>query len=195
MKDLFTGHHVGQSRPLRLSDDVVSTATYGGEDNCYRYTLRRVWEEGRPMVMWLMMNPSVATEHGDDRTVAKCQRYARAWGYGGLFVGNTFAYRCTDQTRLLETPDPVGPGNDAALLDMARKADLVVAAYGSPHHKGLRARGPQVVQMLQSHGIAVCALRLSAGGRPCHPLYLPADLKPFELPATSPAAADGVAGR
>lgn len=57
MKDLFTGHHVGQSRPLRLSDDVVSTATYGGEDNCYRYTLRRVWEEGRPMVMWLMMNP------------------------------------------------------------------------------------------------------------------------------------------
>ena len=101
MKDLFTGHHVGQSRPLRLSDDVVSTATYGGEDNCYRYTLRRVWEEGRPMVMWLMMNPSVATEHGDDRTVAKCQRYARAWGYGGLFVGNTFAYRCTGQTRLL----------------------------------------------------------------------------------------------
>ncbi|MDE7548394.1 DUF1643 domain-containing protein [Acetobacter fabarum] len=182
MNDLFTGHHVGQSRPLKLSGDVVSAATYGGPDDCYRYTLHRVWDKDRPLVMWLMMNPSVATEQGDDRTVAKCQRYARAWGYGGLYVGNTFAYRCTDQLRLLETPDPIGPGNDAALLDMALRADLVVAAYGSPHHKALLARGPQVVQMLQDHGIMVCALRLSNAGRPCHPLYLPAELKPFELP-------------
>lgn len=100
MKDLFEGHHVGSSRPLKLSDDVVSTATYGGPDKCYRYTLRRIWDPARPLLMWLMMNPSVATELGDDRTVAKCQRYARAWGYGGILVGNTFAYRCTDQARL-----------------------------------------------------------------------------------------------
>lgn len=181
MKDLFTGHHVGQSRPLRLSDDVVSTATYGGEDNCYRYTLRRVWEEGRPMVMWLMMNPSVATEHGDDRTVAKCQRYARAWGYGGMFVGNSFAYRCTDQKRLLEVDDPVGPDNDAHLLKMARQADLVVLAYGSPQAKGLRARGTEVARLMGQNGIRVTALRLSKSGRPEHPLYLPSILTPEPL--------------
>ncbi|MFT9442124.1 MAG: DUF1643 domain-containing protein [Acetobacter papayae] len=182
MKDLFEGHHVGTSRPLKLSDDVVSTATYGGPEKCYRYTLRRVWDPTRPLLMWLMMNPSVATEQGDDRTVAKCQRYARAWGYGGMLVGNTFAYRCTDQTRLLETPDPVGPDNDAALLAMAREADKVIAAYGSPHHRELRARGPEVVHGLQAHGIAVYALRLSTSGRPCHPLYLPASLTPVLLP-------------
>ncbi|MCI1726015.1 DUF1643 domain-containing protein, partial [Acetobacter peroxydans] len=108
-------------------------------------------------------------------------RYARACGYGGILVGNTFAYRCTDQARLLETPDPVGPGNDAALLEMAREADKVIAAYGSPHHQVLRARGPEVVHMLQTHGIAVYALRLSTSGRPCHPLYLPASLTPVLL--------------
>lgn len=179
--DLFGQHHVGGSRPLKLAEDITSTAIYGGPQDCYRYTLRRVWDEQRPTIMWLMMNPSVATEFGDDRTVAKCQRYARAWGYGGMFVGNSFAYRCTDQKRLLEMPDPVGPDNDAHLLDMARQADLVVLAYGSPQAKGLRARGTEVARMLAHHGIKVTALRLSKSGRPEHPLYLPAALTPQPL--------------
>ncbi|MFT8675647.1 MAG: DUF1643 domain-containing protein [Acetobacter sp.] len=195
MKDLFASrnHHVGTSRPLKLSGDVVSQATYGGPGDCYRYTLKRVWDPDGPLVMWLMMNPSVATELGDDRTVAKCQRYARAWGYGGMFVGNTFAYRCTDQLRLLEVADPVGPGNDSALLAMAHEADRVIVAYGSPHHKQLRARGPEVVRMLQSHGLAVYALRLGKSGRPCHPLYLPADLTPQRLPDAAPDPAPDAA--
>lgn len=184
MPDLFDAHHVGESRPLSLSDDVVSTATYDGPDRCYRYQLKRVWNAALPSVMWLMMNPSVATEYGDDRTVAKCQRYARAWGFGSILVGNTFAYRCTDQKRLLETPDPVGPGNDAALLAMAQQADRVIAAYGSPQLKPLLARGPAVVRMLQQHGIPVYAMRVGVNGRPCHPLYLPAALKPVLLPDT-----------
>lgn len=179
--DLFGAHHVGDSRPLKLGGDVTSTALYGGPQDCYRYVLRRVWDARRPMIMWLMMNPSVATEFGDDRTVAKCQRYSRAWGYGGLFVGNSFAYRCTDQKRLLEVEDPVGPDNDAHLLEMARQADRVVLAYGSPQAKGLRARGTEVARMLGRNGIQVTALRLSRSGRPEHPLYLPSTLVPSPL--------------
>lgn len=179
--DLFGRHHVGDARPLRLSGDVKSTAVYAGPGDCYRYTLERVWDENKPMVMWLMMNPSVATELGDDRTVAKCQRYARAWGYGGIFVGNSFAYRCTDQKRLLEVSDPIGPENDAYLLEMARKADLVVLAYGAPQAKALRPRGTEVARLLARHGLRVTALRLSKSGRPEHPLYLPSILTPQPL--------------
>lgn len=184
-------HHVGSSRPLRLSDDVISHAIYGGPGKCYRYALTRTWAPALPTVMWLMMNPSVATEDGDDRTVAKCQRYARAWGYGAIFVGNTFAYRCTDQTRLMEVADPVGPENDHYLRDMAHRADLVVAAYGCPRHQALRARGTDVVRMLQNAGIVVNALRLSSRARrPEHPLYLPADLRPTPLPAIDTLSGD-----
>ncbi|MBS1089471.1 DUF1643 domain-containing protein [Gluconobacter wancherniae] len=179
--DLFGNHHVGNSKALRLSEDVVSTAIYGGPADCYRYTLRRTWDPSAPLVMWLMMNPSLATEIGDDRTVAKCQRYARAWGYGGIFVGNSFAYRCTDQKRLLEVPDPIGPENDRHLLEMARQADLVVLAYGAPQIKTLRPRGTEVARMLGKAGIKVTALRLSKSGRPEHPLYLPSELKPAPL--------------
>ncbi len=175
-------HHVGTAKPLRLADDVTSTALYAGPGDCYRYTLRRSWDETKPFIMWIMMNPSVATEYGDDRSVAKCQRYSRQWGYGGMFVGNSFAYRCTDQKRLLEVPDPVGPETDHYLLEMAGQADLIVLAYGTPQAKELRYRGPEIARLLLRAGHKVTALRLSRKGhRPEHPLYLPASLTPVPL--------------
>lgn len=161
---------------------MISTAVYDGPGDCYRYTLKRVWDTKRPYIMWLMMNPSVATEIGDDRSVAKCQRYARAWGYGGMLVGNSFAYRCTDQKRLLEVPDPIGPQNDHYLLEMAKEADQIVLAYGTPQAKELRARGPEAARLLAKAGYIVSALRLSRKGqRPEHPLYLPSTLTPTPL--------------
>ncbi|GBR45765.1 DUF1643 domain-containing protein [Neokomagataea thailandica] len=185
MKDLFeTQHNVGQAKPLKLTDDVTSTAVYGGPQDCYRYTLRRVWHKNAPKLMWLMMNPSVATEFGDDRTVAKCQRYARSWGYGSILVGNSFAYRCTDQKRLTEVDDPVGPENDTHLLELAKDADLVLLAYGSPQIRALRQRGTDVALMLEQQGVRLHTLRLSKSGRPEHPLYLPADLKPISVQAS-----------
>ncbi|GBR09690.1 DUF1643 domain-containing protein [Asaia siamensis] len=174
-------HHVGSSKALRLQDDVVSTAVYDGPRDCYRYRLHRIWDERKPSIMWLMMNPSVATEYGDDRTVAKCQRYARSWGYGAMFVGNSFAYRCTDQKRLLDVDDPVGPGNNEALLAMAREADKVILAYGSPTHPTLRKQGSKVALSLHEAGIHLYVMRLSKGGRPEHPLYLPGTLEPTLL--------------
>ncbi len=177
-----TPHHVGTAKPLRLADDVTSAALYDGPGDCYRYTLKRVWDGTKPLIMWVMMNPSVATEEGDDRSVAKCQRYSRAWGYGGMFVGNSFAYRCTDQKRLLEVPDPIGPHTDHYLLEMAQQAEKIVLAYGTPQAKDLRPRGTEVAHLLIKAGHNVTALRLSKKGRrPEHPLYLPAALTPAPL--------------
>ncbi|QDH13596.1 DUF1643 domain-containing protein [Formicincola oecophyllae] len=186
------GHNVGTARPLNLTGDVTSTALYGpagggvstNQGDCYRYTLKRVWDPKKPLLMWLMMNPSVATEDGDDRTVAKCQRYARQWGYGGILVGNSCAYRCTDQKRLLETPDPVGPENHHHLLEMAKQADKVILAYGTPKAPELHSHGPQAAAMLARNGVALHALEVSKNGRPKHPLYLSSKLtpKPYQLP-------------
>lgn len=176
-------HHVGDARPLRLGSDVTSTAIYAGPGDCYRYRLHRVWDASRPSILWLMMNPSVATEDGDDRTVAKCQRYARKWGYGGIYVGNTFAYRCTDQKRLMEVADAVGPDNDAHLLAMAREADKTILAYGSPQNPALRARGTLVAHSLAEAGVTLFTLRLSRKGRPEHPLYLSGELTPQPVDA------------
>lgn len=168
---------------FNLKDGTTGHALLAGPDLCYRYKLERLWREGEDKVMFVMMNPSTASENVDDRTVAKCCRFARKWGYRGLYVGNTFAYRATDQRRLAEPDDPVGPDNDRHLIDMARLSDCVVFAYGQPKFAAvwLRNRGRDVAHLLQREaGIQPYVLRLSNDGIPCHPLYLPEDLTPKE---------------
>ncbi len=170
-------HDPGGKIRLKLSDDVTSWAEFGGKDKEYRYALRRVWNESLDSVLFVMMNPSTADPFVDDPTVAKCQRYARAWGYGTLWVGNTFAYRATNQKHLLQVPDPVGPLNDEWLLKMAAQAGIIVLAYGKPHDK-LRQRGRDVASLLRREGHKLHMLKLCKDGTPSHPLYLRGNLTP-----------------
>jgi len=173
-------HDPGGKVRLTLSHDVVSWAEFGGENKEYRYALRRVWDKSLGSVLFVMMNPSTADPFVDDPTVAKCQRYARAWGYGTLWVGNTFAYRATNQKQLMQVADPVGPENDEWLLKMAKQAGIIVLAYGKPH-KHLCQRGSDVAALLRSAGHELHVLKLCNDGTPSHPLYLKGTLKPCLL--------------
>lgn len=164
----------GKSRPAWPSDSVVSAVF--SECQQYRYQLREIWDASEPLVLWLMMNPSVACTDYSDPTLRKTGKFARAWGFGGQLVGNVHAYRATDKSRLLEVADPVGPKNDRMILEMAAEAKTVVLAYGQPP-KALRGRGAEVVGLLRHHS-GLCHLRLAKDGTPVHPLYLPSTLHP-----------------
>jgi len=59
-------------------------------DGRYRYALRRVWDDGKPAVLFVGLNPSTADAHRDDATIRRCTRFARDWGFGQLLVGNLF---------------------------------------------------------------------------------------------------------
>ncbi len=164
----------GKSRPAWPGDSTV-TAVFS-DCQKYRYQLREIWDTSKPLVLWLLMNPSVACTDYSDPTLRKTGKFARAWGYGGQLVGNVHAYRATDKNRLLEVDDPVGPKNDQMILEMAAAAKTVVLAYGQPP-KSLRARGQELESLLRSHP-GLCHLRLSQDGTPVHPLYLPSTLCP-----------------
>lgn len=164
----------GRVRPAWPADSRV-TAVFS-ECQQYRYELRETWDSAKPLVLWLLMNPSVACKANSDPTLRKTGTFARSWGYGGQLVGNVHAYRATDKYVLLDVEDPVGPRNDRAILKMAAEAKIVVLAYGQPP-KELRQRGAEVVRLLGKHR-GLCHLRLAKDGTPVHPLYLPANLRP-----------------
>jgi hypothetical protein len=183
MLDLFPDaetHDPGGRRMFRLPPDTKGMGIFDGPLHCYRYRLVRMWGTGRT-VFWLMMNPSTADPLFDDPTVAAISNFSRRWRFSGLTVGNTFAYRCTDQKRLLEVADPVGPANDEHILAMAADADLVMVAYGTPHARGLHARGTAVANMLITAGHELWALEVTDAGRPKHPLYISRQTKPVRF--------------
>jgi hypothetical protein len=78
----------------------MNNAAIISEDNQYRYQLLRVWDETLPRILFIMMNPSTADATKDDPIIRRVISFAKSWGYGGVYVGNLFAFRSTDHTRL-----------------------------------------------------------------------------------------------
>jgi hypothetical protein len=142
----------------------------------WRYLLWRRWDEAKPVANFLMLNPSTADELKLDPSCTRARRYAERWGYGALIVTNLFGWRATDPDEMKAASDPVGRGNDRAILAAAREAAIVVCAWGN--HGAHDDRSSKVLSKLRSAGVALHALRLNGSGEPAHPLYLPAALTP-----------------
>ena len=149
--------------------DAASVAVYS-PCMAYRYALTRVWDASGPRAMFVMLNPSTATETQNDPTVERCERRARALGFGSFHVANIFAFRATDPRVMRARPDPVGPGNDDAILHATEDADRIICAWGS--HGAYLGRGRAVEALLRSTGKPLWHLGLTQGGDPRHPLYV-----------------------
>jgi len=159
--------------------DAPSIATYSDCER-YRYALTRVWDETGGTALFVMLNPSTATEVQNDPTVERCERRARALGFGGFRVTNIFAWRDTDPRAMRRAADPVGPENDAAILDGAAWADQIICAWGT--HGAHLGRGPKVEALLRGTGRPLHHLGLSKDGHPKHPLYIAYSQHPQHWP-------------
>lgn len=156
--------------------DAASTAVYSPCEG-YRYLLTRVWNPKGEKALFVMLNPSTATEVQNDPTVERCERRARALGFGAFRVTNIFAFRATDPRVMRAVADPIGPGNDAAIADSAQGwADRIICAWGT--HGAHLGRGAQVERLLRDTGRPLFTLGLSQGGHPKHPLYIGYDRQP-----------------
>jgi hypothetical protein len=148
--------------------DAASTAVYSDCER-YRYLLTRTWAPG-PKALFIMLNPSTATEFQNDPTVERCERRARALGFGAFRVTNIFAFRATDPKVMRAQADPIGPENDKAILQSVPWADQVICAWGS--HGEHLSRGPAIITLLRQSGKPLFHLGLTQSGAPKHPLYI-----------------------
>ena len=136
----------------------------------YRYALTREWDAGGRKLMFVMLNPSTASELKNDPTVERCERRARALGFGAFRVTNLFAFRATDPADLRAAAEPVGPDNDSALREGAAWADQIVAAWGVHGTHLNQAAG--VTGLLRAMDVPLFHLGLTRDGHPRHPLYV-----------------------
>jgi len=157
--------------------DVASGAVFDSSGK-FRYSLWRQWDNERPRLCFIMLNPSTADDAHNDPTIARCVSYARRWRFGSLEVVNAFAYRATDPTKLARVRDPVGPLNDGYILKAVRASAQVVLAWGN--HALLDDRHAEVVDLLAERADIYC-FGITKLGQPRHPLYVrnEAPLLPF----------------
>jgi hypothetical protein len=150
----------------------------------YRYWLARPCGASVRTLLWVMLNPSTADAKVDDPTIRRCIGFAELFGFGRLEVVNLYAWRATDPDAMFrsasEGVDIVGPSNDSEIVEAARSASQVIAAWGADARAV--ARACEVLNLL-SRITDVCCLARSKDGSPRHPLYLKADLRPELLRA------------
>jgi len=156
---------------------MTGGATFS-RDRRYRYRLWRRWDQTRPVVVFVLLNPSTADARHDDPTIRRCLGFARRWGYGGIEVVNLFAYRASDPRVLRTVRDPVGRANRHQVRAALARAELVVLGWGAS------TEGDRMFKV--SH--AYC-LGLTSAGQPRHPLYLRRDARPVPYRATPAGAA------
>jgi len=152
-----------------INDGATSTAVYS-DCLAYRYALTRTWDPAGKRVLFIMLNPSKATEVHNDPTVARCERRARALGFGAFQVTNIFAWRETDPHVMRRVADPIGPDNDQMIRAGTQWADMTIAAWGT--HGAHLDRGAAVAALLHDAAIPLHILGLTKHGHPRHPLYV-----------------------
>jgi hypothetical protein len=146
------------------------------DDRRYRYALWRIWNEDKPLVMFIGLNPSTAAEKEDDPTIRRVTRFAYDHGYGGFYMMNLFAY-VTAYPHVLETTKDALGDTDEWLEKINLKCYAVCFCWGAfgdgNGRQYIRMRAQQIVGRFPS---AYC-LGKTKTGHPAHPLYLAAGTK------------------
>lgn len=163
---------------ISLNNQIIRRAEVGDTtsevifSNCesYRYELTRVWNTKAHRILFVMLNPSTATENKNDPTVARCESRARSLGFGSYRVCNIFALRSTNPRELYQSDFPIGEDNNEAIRKGCYWADKIVCAWGN--HGELLDRGKEVEQLLRGTGNHLWHLGLTKINNPRHPLYI-----------------------
>jgi hypothetical protein len=144
--------------------NFTSNGAVFSDDRMYRYSLHRIWDNTKPKVMFIGLNPSTANEIDNDPTIRRVINFAKQWGYGGVYMLNLFAFITTYPENLKKCPDPI-KDNDKWIEKQSKKCDKIVFAWGS--FIEAKERAIDVLKKYKGYALVV-----NCDGSPRHPLYV-----------------------
>jgi hypothetical protein len=165
---LTTSQKVNE-RPIESIFTIPSGAIFTDE-RTHRVYLWRIWDRTKPLVMFILLNPSTANETLDDPTVKRCIGFAKRWGYGGVFMCNVFTLVSTDP-KALNKEQNIAMGASLAMRVIREKCDKAIAGWGT-YVTQVRQWEDRVERIKRDLSPLYC-LGLTQDGHPKHPLYLP----------------------
>lgn len=147
---------------------MIVKAAKISECKAYRYALSRIWDNRKPALLFIMLNPSKADHRKDDNTIRRLYTFSDNNGCGGFHVVNLFAFRSTNPKDLVSIPDPIGSENNEWIQSSLENANKVVCAWGV--NGFLFDRDTQVLELLS--GVDLYCLGTTKKGLPRHPLMV-----------------------
>lgn len=140
------------------------------DDGTKRYSLRKVWDSGKPSLAIIMLAPSQAGEIALDTSSMLTINNSHRLGKGSVTIVNLFS-RINDFA--LKEAEAEDPENIRAIVAAAESADCVVLAAGTgkAKNKTFQQRLEQVLTALRPYESKLhCLCDENGGSRHLHPL-------------------------
>lgn len=147
---------------IKLFDDKGALFSECGQ---YRYRLWRKWDDSKPLVMCIGLNPSTANTDRNDATIHLLTRMLTKLGYGGFYMMNLFAYISSKPNDLLICENPVGD-NDTHLKEVTLLCQDIIACWGT-----FKQATDRIKEVLPLYPNAKC-FGVNKNGTPIHPLAM-----------------------
>ena len=132
-----------------------------------RYFLKREWDNSKGLLLYLMLNPSVADEKKDDPTIRRLISFTKKFNYGGFLVGNIFT-EISPNPKEIDRSKRILDKNFKELFKLINKVDQIIYAWG------ITVEEPQLLKELV---LNPKCFGKNLNGTPKHPLYLPKNSK------------------
>jgi hypothetical protein len=167
--------------------DGTEASAYFSECGTYRYCLHRFWKSYlNKRLVFVLLNPSTATEEVDDPTIIRCRNRALKGNYYGVTVINLFAFRATDPNEMKKANEPTGGYQNIEILkdnlSCAQKGTAdIICGWGC--HGSFKNQDKEFISWFKHYGIQPMALRVTKDGHPAHPLYIPYTAQPVLMEA------------
>lgn len=129
-----------------------------------RYRLWRIWDEKRPLLLFILLNPSLGNATDNDPTIRRLIYFSRTFGYGGVYVGNLYSCISPNPNDLKATDKMAEQENINHIKGMMHMCQDVVYAWGN------QGDYPKWLNALEDRPLC---FGFTKKGNPKHPLYLP----------------------
>ena len=146
-----------------MQESTIKRHALLSKDKKYRYSLKRIWDNDKPKVLFIMLNPSLADNYQDDPTIRRLIKFAKLYGYGCFYVGNLFSYITPYPSELLDKDLMFSKKNIHEIKKMTGLIKDVVYGWGNSFEE------PEWLKQIISN--PKCFGK-NKNKTPKHPLYL-----------------------
>jgi hypothetical protein len=155
---------------LKTREHVIKNMVVYSDDEKYRYSLTKIWDENKPKAAFIGINPSDATELIMDKTVMNLTNHLVNEGFGKVEIVNLFAYRSKDQRGLINREDEHEKYNIDYIRQALQNSQLIIVGWGrdAENNSKYKAVIARVKEELAEHKNIVKCFKDKKGNINCH---------------------------
>lgn len=136
----------------------------------YRYSFTREWDKNKKKILFILLNPSTASEIKNDATISRIETHSKNLEMGSFTVCNLFALREKNPLLLKKHKYPLGKENNNFIKINSLKADKIVCAWGNEGE--YMNQSEKTKRLLLGMKQKAYVFGLTKKDNPKHPLYL-----------------------